>query len=138
MTSSVIIDELEDIVAVCGVPTTLVSGDGPELVSEHTSTFLSRLGNSPRYVHSNGMVERLERLVKERISALKPHLPFRRHLNKVLFDIHNSPHRILGASPSEALFTHPLRTRAPMVVIPRVVNPGHQLQSKAVMAADQP
>ena len=70
------------------------------------------------------------------MSALKPHLPFRRRLNQVLFDIRNSPHRMLGTSPSEALFTHPLHTRVPMVVIPRIVNPGHELQAKAAMAAD--
>ena len=140
-TSSGIIDELEDIFALFGLPSTLVSDNDPQFVSEHTSAFLSRLGishtkSSPRYARSNGMVERLHRLVKERMFALKPHLPFRRRLNQVLFDIRNSPHRMLGTSPSEALFTHPLRTRVLMVVIPRIVNPGHQLQAKAAMAAD--
>ena len=140
-TSSGIIDELEDIFALFGLPFTLVSDNGPQFVSEHTSAFLSRLGNShtkssPRYARSNGMVERLHRLAKERMSALKPHLPFRRRLNQVLFDIRNSPHRMPGISPSEALFTHPLRTRVPIVVIPGIVNPGHQLQAKVAMTAD--
>ena len=140
-TSSGIIDDLEDIFALFGLPSTLVSDNGPQFVSEHTSAFLSRLGishtkSSPRYARSNGMVERLHRLVKERMSALKPHLPFRHRLNQVLFDIRNSPHRMLGTSPSEALFTHPLCTTVPMVVIPLIVNPGHQLQAKAAMAAD--
>ena len=138
-TSSGIIDELEDIFALFGLPFTL--DNGPQFVSEHMSAFLSRVGishtkSSPRNARSNGMVERLHCLVKERMSALKPHLPFRRRLNQVLFDIRNSPHRMLGTSPSEAFFTHPLRTRVPMVVIPRIVNPGHQLQAKVAIAAD--
>ena len=45
-TSSAIIDELEDLFAVFGLPSTLVSDYGPQFVSEHTSTFLSRLGIS--------------------------------------------------------------------------------------------
>ena len=138
-TSSAIIDELEDIFTTFGLPSTLVSDNGPQFVSEHMSTFLSRLGithtrSSPRYARSNGMVERLHRLVRERMSALKPHLSFRRRLNQVLMDIRNSQHRMLGMSPSEALFRQPLRTRVPTFMVPRIVNPEHQLQAKATMA----
>ena len=45
-TSSAIIDELEDLFAVFGLPSSIVSDYGLQFVSEHTSTILSRLGIS--------------------------------------------------------------------------------------------
>ena len=78
-TFSGIIDELEDILALFGLPSTLASDNGPQFVSEYTSAFLSRLGishpkSSPRYARSNGMVEHLHRLVKESEPVI-PSLP---------------------------------------------------------------
>ena len=140
-TTTAIVDELDEVFALFGLPSVLVSDNGPQFVSEQMTTFLQRLGirhirSSPRYPRSNGMVERLHRLVKERMVALKPHLPFRRRLNQVLFDVRHSRHRMLGTSPNEALFSRPLRSRVPTMIPPRIVNPSIQLRAKATMARD--
>ena len=115
-TSSSVIDELDDVFATFGLPSTLVSDNGPQFASEHMSAFLSQLGihhikSSPRYPRSNGMVERLHRVLRERLSALKPHPPFWRRLNQVLFNLRSSCHRMLGTSPGTALFTCNMRIR---------------------------
>ncbi|XP_065196908.1 uncharacterized protein LOC135828389 [Sycon ciliatum] len=140
-TTTAIVDELDEVFALFGLPSVLVSDNRPQFVSEQMTTFLQRLGirhirSSPRYPRSNGMVERLHRLVKERMVALKPHLPFRRRLNQVLFDVRHSRHRMLGTSPNEALFSRPLRSRVPTMIPPRIVNPSIQLRAKATMARD--
>ena len=140
-TSAAVIEELEDIFATFGIPDTLVSDNGPQFVSGEMETFLSRLcishvRSSPWYARSNGMVERLHRVVRERLAALKAHLPFRRRLNQVLFDIRSSRDRMLGTSPSAALFSRQLRTRIPARIDPMIVNPQHQLKAKAGMAND--
>ena len=138
-TSAAVIDELDEIFSTFGLPEALVSDNGPQFVSAETAAFLSRLGikhvrSSPRYARSNGMVERLHRVVKERLLALKPFLPFRKRLNQVLFDIRSSRHRMLGTAPSTALFSRQMRTRVPAHIAPCVVNPRHQLKAKAEMA----
>jgi len=138
-TTTAVIDVLDDIFAMFGLPASLVSDNGPQFISEQMAVFLSRLNishvkSSPRYARSNGMVERLHRVIKERLSALKPHLPFQRRLNQVMFDIRGSRHRMLGTSPSSALFTRTMRTRVPTVITPQVVNASHQLKAKADMA----
>ena len=140
-TTAAVINELDEVFALFGLPSSLVSDNGPQFVSEHMSAFLGRLGiqhirSSPRYPQSNGMVERLHRLVRERLGKLKSQVPFRRRLNQVLFDIRHSRHRMLDMSPNDALFSRPLRSRVPAFIPNRIVNPSHQLKAKATMAND--
>ena len=137
--ASAVIDELDDVFAMFGLPSAMVSDNGPQFASEHMVKFLTQLGirhikSSPRYPKSNGMVERLHRVLRERLSAMKSHLPFQRRLNQVLFDIRSSCHRMLGVSPGAALFTRNMRIRVPALIKPRLVNPEHQLKAKADMA----
>ena len=77
--------------------------------------FLSRLDiqhvkSSPYYPQSNGMVERLHWLIRERLQGLRSTIPFSQRLQQILIDIRSSRHRMLGATPSKALFNRVLRT----------------------------
>ncbi|XP_065195493.1 uncharacterized protein K02A2.6-like [Sycon ciliatum] len=137
-TTTGVIDKLMELFARFGLPSTLVSDWGPQFASTEMSKFLAQLGvehckSSPRYARSNGMVERLHRLVKERVASLRPHLPLHRRITQVLFDIRNSRHRMLGTSPSEALFSRVIRTRVPASITPQIVNPSEQIKAKAAM-----
>ena len=138
--SAGVIDKFMEVFARFGLPSTLVSDNGPQFASEEMKTFLGHLGiehieSSPRYPRSNGMVERFHRVLKERIKSLQPHLPFQRRLQQVLFDIRHSVHRMIGAAPSDALFSRPIRNRVPAVIPATIINPVHQIRAKADMAS---
>lgn len=134
--TSVIIDKLMEVFARFGLPSVLVSDNGPQFIAAEMAQFLKRLNirhihASPRYPRSNGMVERLHRVLRERLKGLRPSIPFPRRLQQVLMDIRNSTHRMLGTTPSEALFGRVLLTRVPSYCSPVVINPAHQLKAKA-------
>ena len=82
------------------------------------------------------MVERLHRILRERLKELRPSIPFHRRLQQTLMDIRNSTNRMLGTTPAEVLFQRVLHTRMPSYSPPLVVSPGHQSQAKARMATD--
>ena len=57
--TTAIVDELDEVFALFGLPSVLVSDNEPRFVSEQMNTFLQRLGirhirSSPRYPRSNG------------------------------------------------------------------------------------
>ena len=138
--SAGVINKFMEVFARFGLPSTLVSDNGPQFASEEMKTFVGQLGiehikSSPRYPRSNGMVERFHRVLKERIKSLQPHLPFQRRLQQVLFDIRHSVHRMIGATPVDALFSRPIRNRVPTVIPTTIINPVHQIRAKADMAS---
>ena len=94
-TSAAVIGKLIEIFARFGLPSVMVSDNGPQFLSTEMKGFLSRLGiqhvkSSPHYPQSNGMVERLHRLIRERLQGLRPAIPFRQRLQHILMDIRNS------------------------------------------------
>ena len=136
-----IINALSETFSRFGLPSQVVSDNGPQFVSHEMSNFLGRLGikhtkSSPRYARSNGMVERFHRVLKERMATLKPHLNFNRRLHQVLFDIRNSHNRMIGTTPNDALFGRVIRTRLPEIIPSNLVNLTHQVRAKARMAND--
>lgn len=140
-TSTGVIEKLMEVFARFGIPSTLVSDNGPQFIAAEMVHFLQQLNirhirASPRYPQSNGMVERLHRILRERLRGLRPSLPFPRRLQQTLMDIRNSTNRMLGTTPSEALFGRILHTRLPCYRTPIIVNPAHQFQAKARMASD--
>ena len=118
----------------------LVSGNGPQIVATEMEQFLEKLAiqnvkASPRYPQSNGMVERLHRIVRERLRKLRPSIPFACRLQQVLMDIKNSANRMLESTPGEDLFGRILNTRVPSYSSV-IVNPAHQIRTKARVAED--
>ena len=137
--ATAVIDKLMEVFARFGLPSVLVTDNGPQFIAAEMEQFLKQLNirhvhSSPRYPRSNGMVERLHRVLRERLKGLRPSISFPRRLQQVLMDIRNSTHRMLGTTPSEALFGRVLLTRVPSYHHPVMVNPAHQLRAKAKMA----
>jgi hypothetical protein len=140
-TTKAVMDKLMEVFARFGLPKVTLSDNGPQFVSTELEQFLKQLGvqhikSSPRYPQSNGMVERLHRVLRERLSGLRPSIPFGRLLQQVLMDIRNSVNRMLGTTPSEVLFQRVLTTRIPSYSTPVIVNPAQQIRAKARMASD--
>ena len=140
-TTTAVVDKLMEVFARFGLPAVLVSDNGLQFVSAVMEQFLKQLGvrhvrSSPRYPQSNGMVERLHRVLRQRLEGLRPSIPFGRRLQQVLMDIRNSTNRMLGTTPSEALFQRVISTRIPSYNTPAIVNPAHQIRAKARMASD--
>lgn len=68
--AAAVIDKLEGLFSLLGVPSTLVSDGGPQFMSKEFQQFLQRcdvvhLTSSPRYPQSNGEAERAVRTVKD-------------------------------------------------------------------------
>lgn len=140
-TAAGVIEKLMEVFARFGLPSVLVSDNGPQFIATEMEQFLKKLDiqhvkSSPRYPQSNGMVERLHRILRERLRGLRPSIPFAHRLQQVLMDIRNSTNRMLGTTPGEALFGRILNTRVPSYRAPIIVNPAHQVRAKARMAAD--
>lgn len=121
-----------------GLPLAMVSDNGPQFVSTEMERFLPGLDiqhvkYSPYYPQSNGMVERLHRIIRERLGGLRQTISFVQRLQQILMDIRNSRHRTLENTPSEALFNRVLRTRIPAHIRTVIVNPEYQVKAKAQM-----
>ena len=139
--TAAVISALMETFARFGLPRELVSDNGPQLARWEMAQFLRQLGirhngSSPRYARSNGMVERFHRLPRTRMTGLQPYLGFHRQLHQVLFDVRNSVTRMIGATPNDALFGRLPRTRVHGLIQPCIINAGHQIRSKADMAAN--
>ena len=123
---------------VCRLPWCRTTDPSSFLLKWHNSyaSWGFTTSNPGRYPQFNWMVERFHRLLRERRRGLRPSIPFSHRLQQALMDIRNSRHRMLGTTPSEALFNHVLRTRVPIHIKPVIVNPMHQVRAKAQMAQD--
>ena len=137
--ATAVVDKLMKVFARFGPPSVLVTDNGSQFTAAEMEQFLKQLNirhvhSSPLYPRSNGMVERLHRVLRERLKGLRPSISFPRRLQQVLMDIRNSTHRMLGTTPSEALFGRVLLTRVPSYHHPVMINLSHQLRAKAKMA----
>ena len=134
-----VIAALSDIFARNGLPSQLVSDNGPQFASAEFSSFLQQASiqhvrASPRYPQANGMVERFHRTLRARFATLNPELPFRQRLQQVLFSIRTSTHRMLGTTPARAFFGRDVRTRVPGRIQSPIVQLDVQMQQKLSMA----
>ena len=140
-TATGVAGKLMEVFARFGLPSVLVSDNGPKFIAGEMEQFLKQLGiqhvkESPRYPQSNGTVDRQHRILRERRKGLRPSIPFHRRLQQTQMDIPNSTNRMLGTIPAEALFQRIIHTRIPSYSPPLMVSPAHQSQAKARMSTD--
>lgn len=121
-TSSQTIKELRRLFAIFGLPETVVSDNGPQLVSTEFESFLRQNGikhitSAPYHPASNGAAERTVQSVKQ---ALKKYVldktlgsarNFSQALQSFLFTYRTTPHSTTGCCPSELLIGRLPRTR---------------------------
>ena len=118
-TSSAIIRCLENHFTHHGIPETLRTDNGPNLVSHEMEEFLDELGIKHKktislWPRANGEVERQNKsLLKAMRAAQAERKPWKRELRKYLLAYRSTPHTTTGVSPAELLYGRKIRTKMP-------------------------
>ena len=118
-TSSVIIKCLENHFTRHGIPETLQTDNGSNLVSREMEEFLDEMGikhkkTIPLWPRANGEVERQNKsLLKSMRAAQAEGKPWRQELQKYLLAYRSTPHAKTGVSPAELLYGRKIRTKMP-------------------------
>ncbi|KAK3732928.1 hypothetical protein RRG08_002539 [Elysia crispata] len=102
-------DVLRQIFAIHGLPTTLVSDNGPPFTSSEFENFLTTNGikhitSQPYQPSTNGSAERLVQTFKQMLKAANPGQTGPQKLAKILLQLRTTPHAMTGKSPAELLF----------------------------------
>ena len=118
-TSKVIIKCLDKQFSRYGVPRTLRTDNGANLVSAEMDGYLNEMGirrrlTTPLFPRANEEVERQNRsLLKEMMAVQAEKKDWRSELNKYLLAYRSTPHTITGKSPAELLYGRNLSTKLP-------------------------
>ena len=124
VTTSAVVNKLKDTFATHGIPSVVVSDNGPQFASEEFARFskawnFSHLTSSPRYPQSNGEAESAVKTAKHILSQSDPQL--------ALLTYRATPLPHLGVSPAELVFRRRVRTTLPVLpktLSPHIVNDG--------------
>lgn len=117
ITTDVVIRFLTEVFVREGYPRELVTDNGTQLRSDQMNKFLSENGikhytSSLYYARANGLVERMNRMVKEGLQAASlENTPWQIAIETRLFAYRTTPHSTTGITPFELLRGHKPRTR---------------------------
>ena len=118
VTSSVVIQVLKTLFTREGIPTHLVSDNGPQFVSHEFKEFLEEFGithvrSSLYYPRANREVERFNRVLKSSIqnTMIEGKRSLKETTLELLLAYRSTPHQITGLSPSELLHGRKMRTK---------------------------
>ena len=96
-----------------GSPKCILSDNGRHFDNEKVNALLSKQGiqfihSTPYNPQSNGMVERLNRFLKERFALLDDPLTWPTHLADIVATYNTSIHSVTGFKPYELMFKRPV------------------------------
>ena len=119
-TSEKLIAELDRIFSIHGIPLSLKTDNGANLVSDEFEQFLKENGvwlhsnTTPLWPQANGEVEKQNRTLLKAIKIANAEgKNMKRELNKFLMAYNSTPHQTTGVSPAELLFGRKIRTKLP-------------------------
>lgn len=118
-TSQKLIEVIKPMFARYGVPTSMKTDNGPNLVSQEFDEFLREYGvqhvtSPPLWPQANGEVERQNKtLLKILRIAHSQEKSWRDELVTFLMSYRSTPHTSTGVSPFELMFRRPMRTKLP-------------------------
>ena len=118
-TNSTVIRCLENYFTRHGIPETLRTDNGPNVVSHEMEEFLDELGikhkkTIPLWPRANGVVERQNKsLLKAMRAAQAERKPWQQELRKYLLAYRSTSHTTTGVSPAELLYGRKIRTKMP-------------------------
>ena len=115
-TSTKTIEKLQSLFARYGVPSQLVSDNGPQFKSEEFQMFLKRNGvkhltSAPYHPATNGLAERCLQSFKSAMKSETEVKPLSIKLATFLLAYRNTPHSTTGEAPSQLFLGRRLRTR---------------------------
>ena len=119
ITSEKIIESLEKMFIVHGLPLSITSDNGRQFLSETFEQYL--LDNdiyhrhtTPLHPSANGEVERQNRTLLKRIKIAQAEgKEWKSEIRKFLFAYRTTPHSTAGGTPSELMFNRKIRTKLP-------------------------
>ena len=118
-TSEKITSMLTDIFTTHGLPRTMKTDNGPQVVSEQFRNFMEENGiehrkSTPLWPQANGEVERQNRSIMKRIRIAQAEgKDWKSDLNNYLVLYRSTPHSTTGVSPAKMLFGREIRTKLP-------------------------
>ena len=119
ITSQKIIASLTRMFVTHGLPLSVTSDNGPQLISDEFKSFLSANGIrhrrvTPLWPQANGEIEIQNCGLMKRIQiARAENKNWRDKLNAYLLMYRSTPHSTTGVSPAELLFNRKIRTKLP-------------------------
>lgn len=127
ITSEKTIEALEEIFALFGYPTVIVSDNGPQLISEMFENYLARNGvihkkSAPYHPQSNGAAERFVQTAKNAIKKMigSEINPTKKILNKIieifLQEYRATPHAATEQSPAKLFLKREIKTNLEMII----------------------
>ena len=111
------ITELQHLFSTYGLPTQLVSDNGPQFTSEEYASFMKRNGVkhircAPYHPSSNGSAEGFVQIFKKAMKAFQnSQLAHSQRLYNFLLTYRITPHATTNEAPCQLLMGHMLRTR---------------------------
>lgn len=118
-TSEKIIESLEGIFMIHGLPLSVTSDNGPQFISSEFERYLERCRiehkkTTPLWPQANGEVERQNRsLLKRMRIAQAKGKQWKEEVRKYLIAYRSTPHTTTGVSPAKLLFGRKIRTKLP-------------------------
>ena len=118
-TASRVIEAIDEIFSVHGLPVSLKSDNGPQFISQEFEDFcqqnnIEHVFSTAKWAQANGEVERQNESISKRIKiAHAEGLNWRKELRKYLVQYRSIPHATTGRSPAELLFGRKMRGKIP-------------------------
>ena len=131
ITSENIIKYLDQIFSTYGYPSTLLSDNGPQFVSQTFENYLKARNinhrrSSPYWPSANGEVERFNRTITKTIQcAVAEHKDWKQELHNFMLAYRTSPHPATGIPPSQLIFNHTVNNGLPTIEKNRNQKPHH-------------
>lgn len=116
-----IIDSLDRMFAMHGIPESMKTDNGPQFISVQFRNYMRINGvkhvtSTPLWPQGNGEVERQNRtLLKSMKIAYATGGDWKKELNKFLMAYRSTPHTTTGVSPAKMMFGREIRTKVPSV-----------------------
>ena len=146
-TSEKIIESLERIFMIHGLPLSVTSDNGPQFISSEFERYLEGCGIehrkiTPLWPQANGEVERQNRsLLKRMRIAQAEGKQWKEEVRKYLIAYRSTPHTTTGVSSAELLFGRKIRTKLPEFhedrLASEVQDRDGEMKAKAKLYADK-
>ena len=121
ITAETTIETCNKIFSTFGIPTVMVSDNGPQFTSYKFKSYLASLGitqkfTAPYHPATNGLAERMVQTLKKALRAMRQdNLSRSEELYKLLLQYRKMNHSVTGESPAKLMLGHEIRTKIDLI-----------------------